>query len=82
MDAALFGFLKRRRAKNVPPRAPATRPSTPDSQTPSGEPNGEPAGRNWYGSSRELHDGLYVNEDAGEVTLPVPLDDPDEKNRH
>src|SRR5437764_335692 len=78
----LFGFLKRRRAKSIPPRAPATRPSPADSQTPADEQKGEPAGRNWYGSSRELHDGLYVNEDASEVTVPAPLDEHDEKKRH
>jgi hypothetical protein len=77
MDVALFGFLKRRRVKSVPPRAPS-RPAT-DTQTPPDEPSAEPAGRNRYGSSRELHDGLYVNEDASEVTVPVPLDEHDDK---
>jgi len=77
----VFGFLKRRRAKSIPPRA-NTPPGTTDTQSPPAEPAAEPAGRNWYGSSRELHDGLYVNEDASEVTVPVPLDEHDEKKRH
>jgi hypothetical protein len=81
-DFAVFGFLKRRRVKSIPPRAPVTRPGPADSQTPPDEQNGGSAGRNWYGSSRDLHDGLYVNEDATDVTVPAPLDEHDEKKAH
>jgi hypothetical protein len=64
--------LKRRRAKPKPVRR---RGGVRSGQT---EPPSEPAddempGRSWYASSRDLHDGLVVNEDD-DVTLPAPVD--------
>jgi len=78
----VFGFFKRRRAK--PERAALRSGTRPPETHPSDleDPAVEPAGRvNWYGSSRELHDGLYVNEDS-DVTVPSPLDEAHDPKRH
>ena len=80
LGVALFGLFKRRRAKSSPPRT-NMRPATPDTQAPADEAQREAVGRSWYNSSRDLHEGLYVNEDADDVTVPAPLDHDDGKHR-
>jgi hypothetical protein len=72
-DAVVFGFFKRRRAKSGGSRSPSTSP--PSTTPPAEQGSGEQAGRNWYSSSRELQDGLVVNEDTDDVTMPTPLDE-------
>lgn len=69
----MFGLFKRRRQHKADAlrnaRAPATTqpPNNPDTA------EKEQNQRNWYTSSRDLHDGLVVSEDSDE-TLPAPLD--------
>jgi hypothetical protein len=84
VKVAVFGFFKRRRAKQerAGQRAGTRPPETHPSDLEEGA-DAEPVGRsNWYGSSRELHDGLYVNEDANDVTQPTPLDEAEDPKRH
>ncbi len=78
----MFGLFKRRRRKADASRDEHRAPSS--TSPPSESSAAEPALRNWYGSSRELHEGLVVREDDPDVTLPAPLDTrdpPDEGHR-
>ena len=81
----MFGLFKRRRQhkadalRNV--RAPSTTQPPANTTPPDARP-GEQGHRDWYTSSRDLHDGLVVSEDTDDVTLPAPLDDHEPPERH
>jgi len=79
----VFGLFKRRRQPKADALRNARAPSTtqPPPTPPDAAAEREQAQRNWYTSSRDLHDGLVVSEESDE-TLPAPLDNHEPPERH